>query len=85
MSTIIIQTESETATAEILAFVKNLQSISSVEIEQLNTILETNDWAKPGRSATSNELETLAELMVNKSNFKDSDLVFKTVIAKLSK
>jgi hypothetical protein len=76
MSTIIIQTESETTAAEILAFVKKLQSISSVEIEHLETSLAMNDWAKPGRAATSNELETLAELMVKESTFKDVDAIF---------
>ncbi len=85
MSTLIIQTEDESAVAEILAFVKQMKAVKSFSIETLEKTLSADDWVKPGRKATAEELEELASILDETNSFKDIDEVFAKAIESIKK
>ena len=46
-------------------FLRRIEYVESVDVENQLTPLEEEDWIRPGRPATDKELELLAEQMEN--------------------
>lgn len=80
METLILQTDNNEATREILDFIKKMKSVTFVSVERSDEKLNDHDWASPGRYASDSEIETLAIAMESEIEFKKADDVFKDII-----
>lgn len=80
METLILQTDNNEATREILDFIKKMKSVKFVSVEKSDEKLNAQDWASPGRYASDSEIETLAIAMESETEFKKADDVFKDII-----
>ena len=85
METLILQTENNLATKEILKFIKSMKSVKFISVENTKRRLNADDWALPGRPSTNNEMEELSELMDNEKEFKMSDGGFDDIIKSIIK
>ena len=80
METLILQTDNNEATKEILDFIKKMKSVKFVSVEKSDEKLNDHDWASPGRHARDSEIESLAIAMDKETEFKKADNVFKDII-----
>lgn len=63
METLIIKTDTPANANKVAAFLKSIEYIKSVEIEEPLTPLTDSDWVRPGRPATKEEHEQLCKEM----------------------
>jgi len=80
METLILQTENNQATNELLDLIKNMKSVKFIAVESDSYKINTNDLPIPGRVINDEELENLAIVMENETEFKKSSDVFKEII-----
>lgn len=80
METLILQTDNNEATKEILDFIKKMKSVKFVSVEKSDEKLNDLDWASPGRHASDSEIESLAIAMESETQFKKADDVFADII-----
>lgn len=85
METLILQTENNSATNEILEFIKKMKTVKFISVENVNKELVADDWAIPGRPATDKELNQLSELLDKENKFKKSDDIFDDIIKSIKK
>lgn len=85
METLILQTENNSATKEILQFIKKMKSVKFVSVESSNKKLTPDNWSLPGRPATESEMDEMATLLDNETSFKKSDDVFESIIGSIKK
>lgn len=85
METLILQTENNSATKEILKFIKSMKSVKFISVENTKRRLTADDWALPGRTSTDSELEEISKLMDEETEFKKSDDVFADIIKSIKK
>jgi len=74
-----INTDTKKHGQELAAFLRSIEYIKSVEIDE---ILD-EDWGLPGRPATNDELERLADNMINDEGGKYSKDFFDDLKNKL--
>ncbi len=85
METIILQTENNQTTKELLDLIKNMKSVKFIAVENdIYKIIES-DLAMPGRAMNEEELENIAIVMENETDFKKSDAVFDEIINSIKK
>ena len=85
METIILQTENNQTTKELLDLIKNMKSVKFIAVENdIYKIIES-DLAMPGRAMNEEELENIAIVMENETDFKKSDDVFDEIINSIKK
>ena len=60
---LIINTDSDKHGKELAKFLRSVEYVNSVELENTDTPLTDDDWCMPGRAATDKEIEELAERM----------------------
>ncbi len=85
METIILQTENKQTTKELLDLIKNMKSVKFIAVENdIYKIIES-DLAMPGRAMNEEELENIAIVMENETDFKKSDAVFDEIINSIKK
>lgn len=63
MHTLIIKTDTAANGNKVADFLRSIEYIKSVEIEDPLTPLTDNDWVRPGRPATQEEHELLCKEM----------------------
>jgi hypothetical protein len=80
METLILQTENNQATNELLDLIKNMKSVKFIAVESDSNKINTNDLAIPGRVINDEELENLAIVMENETEFKKSSDVFDEIV-----
>ena len=80
METLILQTENNQATNELLDLIKNMKSVKFIAVESDSYKINTNDLPIPGRVINDEELENLAIVMENETEFKKSSDVFDEII-----
>ena len=80
METLILQTDNDEATKEILDFIKKMKSVKFVSVEKSEEKLNDHDWASPGRYASDSEIESLSIAMDSETEYKKADDVFKDII-----
>jgi hypothetical protein len=85
METIILQTENNQTTKELLDLIKNMKSVKFIAVENDIYKINTNDLALPGRALNEEELENIAIVMENETDFKKSDDVFEEIINSIKK
>ena len=85
METIILQTENNQVTKEVLDLIKNMKSVKFIGVENDIYKINTADLALPGRAMNEEELEDFAMVMENETEFKKSDDVFDEIINSLKK
>ena len=85
METIILQTENNQTTKELLDLIKNMKSVKFIAVENDIYKISTADLALPGRAMNEEELENIAIVMENETDFKKSDDVFDEIINSIKK
>jgi hypothetical protein len=80
METLILQTENNQATNELLDLIKNMKSVKFIAVESDSYKINTDDLAIPGRVINDEELEDLAIVMENETEFKKSSDVFDEIV-----
>lgn len=60
-----INTDTDENAQNLVKYLLSVEYVKSVEIEDTSNPIENEDWALPGRPATDDELEQLAEGMIN--------------------
>jgi hypothetical protein len=80
METLILQTENNQATNELLDLIKNMKSVKFIAVESDSYKINTNDLPIPGRVINDEELENLAIVMENETEFKKSSDVFDEIV-----
>jgi len=80
METLILQTENNQATNELLDLIKNMKSVKFIAVESDSYKINTNDLPIPGRVINDEELENLAIVMENETEFKKSSDVFEEIM-----
>ncbi len=85
METIILQTENNQTTKELLDLIKNMKSVKFIAVENDIYKISAADLAMPGRAMNEEELENIAIVMENETAFKKSDDVFDEIINSIKK
>ena len=85
METIILQTENNQTTKELLDLIKNMKSVKFIAVENDIYKISAVDLATPGRAMNEEELENIAIVMENETDFKKSDDVFDEIINSIKK
>ena len=85
METIILQTENKQTTKELLDLIKNMKSVKFIAVENDIYKISAADLATPGRVMNEEELENIAIVMENETDFKKSDAVFDEIINSIKK
>ncbi len=85
METLILQTENNSATKEILKLIKKMKSVKFISVENANKRIRADDVALPGRHLTDDELDQISELMDKEVDFKKSDDIFEDIINSIKK
>ena len=85
METIILQTENNQTTKELLDLIKNMKSVKFIAVENDIYKININDLALPGRALNEEEFENIAIVMENETDFKKSDDVFEEIINSIKK
>jgi hypothetical protein len=80
LETLILQTENNQATNELLDLIKNMKSVKFIAVESDSYKINTNDLPIPGRVINDEELENLAIVMENETEFKKSSDVFEEIM-----
>lgn len=83
METLILQTENNRVTKELLALIKNMKSVKFVAVENEMNKMDSLDLTMPGRELTANELEELSIVMESEVAFEKSDEVFNEIVNSL--
>lgn len=83
METLILQTENKEVTKELLDLIKNMKSVKFIAVENDENRLNVSDLATAGRLINEEELEELAMVMENVTEFKKSDEVFDEIVQSL--
>jgi phage terminase small subunit len=60
---LIINTDSDAKGKELAKFLRSVKYVKSVELDDMDTPLTEEDWIKPGRPATEEEMEAMAKAM----------------------
>lgn len=83
METLILQTENNQVTKELLALIKNMKAVRYISVENELNKMDSLDVTMPGRELTVNELEELSMAMESEVAFEKSDDVFNEIVNSL--
>lgn len=85
MQTLIIKVDTASHATQVANFLKTVPYIKSVVTEKSTVKLTDEDWIKPGRPATDEELEQLLVQIDNDGPGEDSEIVFNRIKKGLKK
>ena len=85
METLILQTENNLATKEILKLIKKMKSVKFISVENTDKRITADNLALPGRPLTDDEIEEISELMDKEIEFKNSEDIFNDIINSIRK
>ena len=79
-----INTDTEKHRQELADFLRSVEYVKSIEVEDSTTPLTDDDWAMPGRPATDKEIEDLAEKMDDEEGGMEAKDFFSNLKNKLA-